>query len=245
MDTTYLSPGNTKTGDTASFDLPAKTTCPGMTKTCGDKCYAFNLMRVYPAVAAKYQRNLEFAESDTFVRYMIRHIPDCSNMRIHVSGDFYSADYIKKWFAIASERPDVTFYSYSRSWRKPELWPMVEALHALPNVNVNLSVDDDTGAPSVENADAYRWCYLTHDDNVPEWIREGDIVFRSNHIGQKRRRKNDEKKGIDPDIRSPIVHKLGAGTVCPLERGKDLPAHFSCKRCHLCVEKPEVAVNAR
>lgn len=242
-DLTYISEGNTKT-ECFSFDIPAKITCPGMTSACGDKCYAANLMRIYANVNAKYQRNLEFANGDEFVDHMIENIPELCEFRIHVSGDFYSAEYIAKWIAIASERPDVTFYAYTRSWRKPELWPMIEALSALANVNVNLSVDKDTGKPNVENAEAYRWCYLTHDDNVCDWIREGDIVFRSAHIGQKKRRKNDAKKGIDPDIRSPLVHKLSGGTVCPFERGKDMPKGFSCKRCHLCVEKPEVAVNA-
>lgn len=241
-DLTYISEGNSKT-ECYSFDLPAKVTCPGMTEECGSKCYAFNLMRAYPAVGAKYERNLAFAETDGFVPHMIRCIPDVCEFRIHVSGDFHSIDYIKKWIAIASERPDVTFYAYTRSWRIPALWAMLEMLAALPNVNINLSVDDETGSPGVE-FDAYRWCYLTHNDAVPQWIRRGDIIFRSGHIGQKKRRKNDAKKGINPDIRSPLVHKLGEGTVCPFERGKDMPASFSCKRCHLCVEKPGQVAHA-
>lgn len=243
-DLTYISAGNSKT-ECFSFDLPAKITCPGMTAACGEKCYAYNLMRAYTNVDAKYQRNLEFANTDAFVPHMIRCIPRRCEFRMHVSGDMYSAAYIAKWIDICSERPDVIFYTYTRSWRNPELWELIQALATLPNVNVNLSVDDETGKPEVDNAESFRWCYLTHDDNTPEWIRSGDIVFRSAHGGQKKRRKNDEKKGIDPDIRSPLVHKLGAGTVCPMERGKDMPKHFSCATCHLCVDKPKgVAVNA-
>jgi len=242
-DLTYISKGNSKT-ECYSFDLPAKITCPGMTKACGDKCYAYNLMRAYTNVDAKYQRNLEFANSPEFVKRMIRDIPRRCEFRIHVSGDCKDAAYVLDWIAIASKRPDVVFYTYTRSWRDPDIWVAVRALAELPNVNVNLSTDDDTGKPDVIDAESFRWCHLTHDDNVPDWIRKGDIVFRSAHGGQKKRRKNDEKKGIDPDIRSPLVHKLGAGTVCPMERGKDMPKNFSCATCHLCVDKPKVLAHA-
>jgi len=242
-DLTYVSEGNSKT-ECFSFDLPAKITCPGMTRECASKCYAFNLMRVYKNVDAKYQRNLEFANTDAFVKRMIRDIPKRCEFRIHVSGDFHTAEYVAKWVAIATARPDVVFYTYTRSWRVKAIWQDILHLAALDNVNVNLSVDDDTGAPRVFGASTMRWCYLTHNDVVPQWIRKGDIIFRSAHIGQKKRRKNDVKKGIDPDIRSPLTHKLGAGTVCPLERGKDMPANFSCATCHLCVDKPKVLARA-
>lgn len=197
-------------------------------------------MRAYPNVGAKYQRNLEFANSDEFVTHMIENIPDCCEFRIHVSGDFYSAPYIRRWAEIASNRPDVTFYTYTRSWRDVTLWYVLEFLAELPNVNVNLSVDIDTGKPDCVDADSFRWCYLSEDDTAPNWMRKGDIIFRAKHIGHKRKRKHDVKKGIDPDIRSPFIYKIGEATVCPFQCGKDIPKPFSCAKCHLCVEKPTV-----
>lgn len=236
----HISEGNDKTA-CFSFDLPAKTTCPGMTKECGSKCYAFNLMRIYKAVAAKYERNLILADSDKFVAYMIKNIPRRCEFRIHVSGDFYSAEYIKAWGKIIAKRSDVIFYAYTRSWQIPELWSLLLKLHMHnDNFNLNLSVDDETGAPRVLGAGTFRWCYLTGDDKAPDWIRKGDIVFRTNYNGQKRRRKNDVKKGLNPDIRSPLIHKAGKGTVCPMERGREMPKTFSCATCHLCVDKPKV-----
>ena len=238
---TYISKGNSKLGDDVfSFDIPAKLTCPGMTDTCGEKCYAYNMMRAYPNVNAKYERNLEFAESGEFITHMVEHIPECCEFRIHVSGDFYSYEYVRKWEQIIQARPDVTFYTYTRSWQIPMIWGPLEHLSDWCNVNVNLSVDKDTGMPSVTDMDNYRWCYLTNDDTAPEWMRMGDIIFRSNHGGQKKKRRNDVAKGIDPDIRAPLIHKVGDATVCPLERGKEMPKSFSCSRCHLCVEKPKI-----
>ena len=242
-DLTYISQGNSKT-ECFSFDLPAKITCPGMTKACGSKCYAASLMRIYKGVDAKYQRNLELANSSEFVKRMIRDIPKRCEFRIHVSGDFKDAAYVLDWIAIASKRSDVVFYTYTRSWRKPKLWVAIRALAELPNVNVNLSVDDDTGMPKVVDADNYRWCYLTHNDNAPEWLRKGDIAFRSNASGKKGNhkwwRKDAIEKGLNPNEVAPLVHKLGKATVCPFERGADMPSSFSCATCHLCVDKPKV-----
>lgn len=235
LDTTYISKGNSKTGDAASFDLPAINTCPGATfgdGGCANDCYADRLMRIYKNVAAKYARNLKFAESDEFVNYMIENLPSGTN-RIHVSGDFYSPDYVWKWIRIANARPDCEFYCYTRSYRVSELRDAIMTFARIANVTVNLSVDDLTGKPSNE-FDHLRWCYLSHNDNGPDWVRKGDIVFRSNHNGQKKRRKNDEKRGIDPNIRSPLIHKIGEGTVCVMERGRDIP-RMSCAKCRLCI----------
>ena len=237
--TQYISPGNDKTGEEFSFDLPAKITCPGMTPSCGDKCYAASLMRIYKNVDAKYQRNLAFANTDDFVPYMLTAIPYGTGFRIHVSGDFYSEAYIAKWVQIATARTDVHFYAYTRSWRDPILWAAIQKLQALPNVNVNISCDDDTGMPDCENAAEYRWAFLTHDkgSNGPDWLRRSDIVFRSNSKGHKTRRKNALKKGLDPNVVAPLVNRFGAAPVCPFERGRELSS-FSCSQCGICLKKP-------
>ena len=243
-DLTYISPGNEKT-ECFSFDIPAKVTCPGMTESCGKLCYAFKLAQVYRNVGAKHQRNLEFANTDKFVMHMIREIPRRCEFRIHVSGDFYSAEYVAKWRKIIAARPDVTFYTYTRSWQTSAIWSLLLKLHEnFENVNINLSVDSDTGAPRVFAASVMRWCYLTNDDTAPDWLRQGDIIFRSNHTarpgGHKWKRKKAIRLGQDPDKVAPLIHKIGKATVCPLERGRNLPKSFSCARCHLCVDKPKV-----
>ena len=233
----HISAGNSKT-ECFSLDIPARDTCPGKTVECARDCYAYKLMRVYPNVGKKYTRNLELTKSPKFVGYMVDNIPRDCQFRIHVSGDFYSAAYVRKWVKICTERPDVTFYAYTRSWRANMLH-VIEQLHALDNVNVNLSVDDETGSPLEYSGltKNYRWCYLTKTDNVPSWIRLKDIVFRSNHVGHKKRRKNAIAKGKTPP---PLVKRL-MGIVCPLEQGQDIPK-FSCAKCRLCVDKPnEVA----
>ena len=206
-----------------------------MTKECGRDCYAANLMRIYKAVDAKYARNLELANAPGFVDYIVKHIPDNCQFRIHVSGDFKDAAYVRMWIEICKARPDVTFYAYTLAWQITAIVTSVRSLHRLPNVNVNLSVDDETGAPKTKAMQSLRWCYLTKTDNVPSWIRYDDIIFRSNHLGHKKRRKNAKAKGVELP---PLVKRLG-GIVCPLEQGQDIP-NFSCAKCRLCVDKPKV-----
>lgn len=237
MDTTYFSPGNSKIGkNTWSFDIPAIDTCPGSTAECRRDCYAANLMRIYTNVDAKYRRNQEITYHPGFVDYMIETIPQNSTGRLHVSGDFFHADYVRKWIDICKARPDIYVYCYTRSWRVHDILPAIIELHSLPNVNVNLSVDDETGQPKFLGRDLFRYCYLTKTDQHKDWFRAGDIIFRSNHNGQKRRRKNAEKKGENPNIVAPLIHAIGAATVCPKERGKDIP--LSCAKCMLCIDKP-------
>ena len=238
MDFTHISKGNSKT-ECFSFDLPAIETCPGRTEECSRDCYAANLMRIYPAVDAKYRRNQEITYHPGFVDYMVATIPADCQFRIHVSGDFFHPDYVLKWVEIVKRRPDVTFYAYTRSWRVDGMNGALITLDLYPNVNINLSVDDETGRPPLDWMQERRWCYLTKTDSVPDWIRPTDIVFRSNHIGHKKRRKNAKAKGLPMP---PLVKRLG-GQVCPLEQGQDIP-NLSCAKCRLCVDKPRVAVLA-
>lgn len=245
VDLQYISEGNSKTS-CYSFDLPPKSTCPGMTEICGAKCYASKLFHQYPGVAAKYERNLELANSDKFVRYMVKNIPPRCEFRIHVSGDFCSQEYIAKWCHIAEARPDVKFYVYTRSWRVPKLVTALLSLNYLPSVNVNLSVDNDSGLPNFVGAERLRWCFLSDNDKAPSWLRATDIVFRTNHsakIGHHQWiRKRAVERGQDPDIIAPLLHRIAGAITCPFERGKDMPTNFSCSRCGLCVNKPKVNV---
>ena len=239
MDLTHISEGNEKTA-CFSFDLPAIETCPGKSSICAAKCYAAKLMKVYPSTGDKYRRNFEFAAAANFVTYMVKNIPQRCDFRIHVSGDFFSIEYVARWIQIVKARPDVRFYAYTRSWRVPAIWAMIQQLAQLPNINVNLSVDAETGAPSAEN---YRWCFLTDNDSAPVWMRKGDIVFRTNHSGKtghhQWKRKNALVKGLDPNAVAPLLHKIAGATVCPMERGTKMPENFSCAKCALCIKKPQ------
>jgi len=66
---------------------------------------------------------------------------ECKLLRIHVSGDFDTVAYIHEWARRLIERPDVTAWAYTRSWRVPELLLALEILRTLPNVQLFASMD--------------------------------------------------------------------------------------------------------
>lgn len=106
-------------------------TCPGSSPECEAICYA---KRIGGLARYMYEGN---AGSD------VPPIPaECQILRIHVSGDFDSIDYIASWYNRLKERPDVTAWAYTRSWRVPSLLAALEALRSLPNMQLFASMDE-------------------------------------------------------------------------------------------------------
>jgi hypothetical protein len=121
-------PGRAPNGERSAWG-----TCPGSTVECEAICYA---KRIAGPVQEVHRRNA-WAE--------VPAIPDeCRYLRIHVSGDFDSIDYIDNWRAQLLLRPDIIAWAYTRSWRVPHLLPALEALRALPNLQLFASMDPST-----------------------------------------------------------------------------------------------------
>src|SRR5262249_54635561 len=145
---TLLTLGNAKLGDGIfAFSLPAVTSCPGSTPTCRKECYA--LRGHFPLQARRFRRNLKAAREERFAARMIREITRrfVGCVRIHVAGDFFSADYVRAWAAVARACPQTRFYAYTRSWRHPEIAVALAELARLPNVRLWWSADKDTAVP--------------------------------------------------------------------------------------------------
>jgi hypothetical protein len=106
-------------------------TCPGSTDECEAICYA---KRISGVVREVYVTNSMTSE--------VPPLPaECRILRLHISGDFDSVNYIENWIKRLQERPDVTCWAYTRSWRVPELLPALERLRALPNMQLFASMD--------------------------------------------------------------------------------------------------------
>ena len=109
-------------------------TCPGATPECQAICYARRPVMELGPVALMWLSNSTCDD--------VPPIPaECQVLRLHVSGDFNSVKYIENWIARLAERPDVTAWAYTRSWRVPELLPALERLRTLPNVQMFASMD--------------------------------------------------------------------------------------------------------
>lgn len=210
--------GNTKLGPSIGvFSLPRVGTCPGASELCISHCYAKRFNR-FPQLEARYRKQYEATKRDTFVARIIEEIRDndFTKVRIHVVGDFYSAEYTRKWESIAKQLPAVVFFAYTRSWRDRKMLRFLERFRRLPNVQLWWSADRETGQPP-EGQVAYM---AVDDDDEPQF--SADLVFRVK--------------------RSTVRLTVANVPVCPKERGTPSSDKVTCSRCRLCYSRALAAV---
>ena len=99
-----------------NFGIPAQDTCL-WAGDCKKFCYASKGAYIWSNVKPAFERRLEATKQDNFPQVMIAEIikRKASVIRIHDSGDFYSREYLMKWFKIMEALPSVIFYAYSKS----------------------------------------------------------------------------------------------------------------------------------
>lgn len=210
----------------------AQGTCPGSTDECEDICYA---KRIRGPVADVYVLN---SGTDN-----VPAIPlECKVLRLHVSGDFDSVEYINNWIAQLRLRPDVTAWAYTRSWRVPRLLLALEQLRALPNMQLFASMDASTqDLPPV----GWRRAWIWRDIPTNRWPMENRLKLPTctvcNDTGEY-----DGEYGPRSCMsclvgaRSDRMHNLTAvlttsvtpSYVCPEETGRKA----NCLACGYCFE---------
>lgn len=114
------------------FSLPAVLTCPGATVECMKNCYARRDERFTSVRASRIINYLLSKRPDfeTILENAIRKTIYTKNgnlrkrfigkeivFRIHESGDFYNDTYMKAWFHVAARFPDITFFTYTKSFK--------------------------------------------------------------------------------------------------------------------------------
>lgn len=137
----YISNGNKKIEKTTTnvFSLPTSV-CFGSGKQCKG-CYARKAEYLYPVVLPCRERNYIETLKEEFPDMMINTLRTQKRkiVRIHESGDFYSQEYVNKWYAIAKALPDIIFYGYSKKFNTLNL----KKLNKLQNVNIINSLADE------------------------------------------------------------------------------------------------------
>lgn len=94
-------------------------TCPNA-GACANLCYARNGTYNFSNVKARHTANLEYVLEDPkgWFSQMLQEVQQPKMrgkyVRIHDSGDFFSADYLRLWLRIARLTPDVIFYCYTK-----------------------------------------------------------------------------------------------------------------------------------
>lgn len=169
-------------------------------------------------VKESHLRNWNFSKTSGFTDWMTSQLQASfvRVMRIHVSGDFYSIEYIRKWAEIVRRSPRQQFFAYTRSWRVEEMLPELVKLGGLPNFQMWWSIDRETGpAPLIRGV---RRAYMAIDDVDAEHAPDDcDLVFRDNP--------------------GTVMKKANGVMVCPPENGVAIKNKITCSNCGICWNK--------
>ena len=216
-----LQKGNTKLGkEIYAFSLPAHFTCPGETTACASVCYAKKGYYHMSNVKDSHRKNWRASKKADFAAKVIAAIGrrDVNVFRIHPSGDFYSAEYVRKWIEIAKAHPGIKFYAYTRSWRRVDILEALIELAALDNVYLWWSADKATHEldeiPPVVDRVRVAYMQMTDDEPIPPYT---DLIFRVK--------------------RDTLIKAIDRKPVCPVETGvkyakEKKPTCSSCKMCY-------------
>jgi hypothetical protein len=231
--------GNDKVGDALVFNLPVVKTCPGSTLFCRTYCYADWGNYGYPEVRHKHEVNYLTTLRPDFPAVAVAELQAARPphlCRVHSAGDFYSAEYIRKWVEIATAAPEWTFWAYTRSWRVPDLLPELERLAMLPNFWLWLSADYMTKMPPYSrNVRGVAWMQAIGEDL--DWMKTTTDADG---------RESPWLKGdvADPIIDFPVkaegrepVKRIGLAMVCPHYNGTPKDKVPTCERCRFCLTK--------
>ena len=129
--------GNAKLdGHIATFSIPAGWTCPMAydCKATADRltgrltdgphatfrCFAAGAEAAFPSVRASRWHNFDALcaakTAKGMANLILASLPTWATaVRIHVSGDFFSLAYFQAWRSVATARPDLLFYAYTKS----------------------------------------------------------------------------------------------------------------------------------
>lgn len=139
---------NLKLKNQLIFSIPVSQDICG--RTCAG-CYALAPQKRFPKVLESRYRTYRITLGDRFVDDMTAEL-DYWNLkllkkgnpnrvvRIHEAGEFYSKEYIKKWYSIAKVNPGWTFYSFTK--RLNDFPKAFKKFMALDNVFITNSLDD-------------------------------------------------------------------------------------------------------
>jgi len=212
--TPLLMQGNGKLGSAIHvWSLPAIESCPGSTKTCRDACYARRHRFRFASVRRRLQWNWRQCRRADFVDRMVSEIRSQGVLvlRLHVSGDFWSAAYVEQWFEIMRRAPRARCFGYTRSWRVAGVAAALEKLAALSCMRLWYSIDDETGVP----------------DYVPPNVRLAYLQVRNEPIPSR----------ADLAFRVQQLRKLPSlPVVCPSETTAGHSPRITCGSCARCFD---------
>lgn len=188
-----------------TVSLPAGSTCPGKSEFC-TFCYAMKKRMLMQQ--PRYARTMKLLVESNYRVLMqtIRELPFGSWIRIHASGDFFCAAYVRAWIKALRSRPDIKAWAYTRSWdhgamvksigkrNADTLLKALEDLRKEPNMQLFASVDKTMLDVSYIVSKNWRVAYI-----------EGDTRFEGSGF-QCPEQVNDRKR---PDCKACALCPVG------------------------------------
>ena len=215
-----LRQGNTKLGSSIhQWSIPSgdRKICIGASNLCLRVCYATRGHYRQHTVKAAMHRNYDLTKQSGFSTMLITWLMGQRTkiVRIHASGDFYNITYARKWIRAIKRNPGTLFFGYTRSWRDPDVLPVLQELAAMPNVKLWFSCDSETGEPPYDE-NVRRAYMMLDDDDIPAF--PVNMVFRDKHKS--------------------VMKRVEGVMVCPYENGAT--KNITCDKCRLCFREQPV-----
>jgi hypothetical protein len=143
--------GNSKMGPKVGiFNLPPKKTCTP-SKWClqgkngKPACYGLRNNCQLPSVVKATEWRFQESMKPDFALRMIKEINGKYDyIRLHSTGDFYSCEYLSKWYDIIKALPKVKFRTTSR---RKDYSLDLRTLASLPNMIIRESLDPTSPTP--------------------------------------------------------------------------------------------------
>lgn len=160
----HISAGNRKLGAIPSVSLPAVITCR-KNAPCAKDCYARKIERLYKNVRNSYAENLEIYKTSPDSYFMQLNVAVMMNkyFRLHVSGDFPTADYFKRCIAVAVANPDCKILAFTKQYEIVNAW-----------------IDENGDLPANFKVIFSEWPGL--EMNNPHGLPESHVIFKDTAI---------------------------------------------------------------
>lgn len=174
-------------GITAYKSITGKIICPFADK-CVKYCYAQKGAYSWSNVKPAFEKRYEITKQDNFIELMNKEIKrkKVDFLRVHDSGDFYSNNYIQRWFKIANQNPNVNFYAYTKSI------PLFKGL-AIPE-NFDIIFSEGSKVDELINVKTDRHAKIFN--SVEELEKAGYINASKNDLNATKFFTNNHKVGL-------------------------------------------------
>ena len=169
----YISPGNSRM-KIPTFSLPEIKTCEGATDLCKKYCYAKKAGN-WKAPKISRLNNLKESKCESFIGDSVKIIKKSKSkyIRIHEAGDFYSQEYLEKWFEICRKVPDKKFLAYTQMYD-------LDYSKQPKNLTIYWSVWPDTDKSKLPKKGLFAYVVDAGKDKIPKYT-----IRRKTHECQK------------------------------------------------------------